>query len=255
MFLHLQASVSVARGMEIHYWWVGLSCVVVMALSRGAHTASLKPAQEHSFDLGQLRCCARPKNSDICPEMSDYIPCTVANDMERREHRINRTVETHTDQGFNPNCSNSIRAVLCEQSFPTCVINSDGSHEVQLPARSTCEEKLGGEGCELLEGSDYIEETCSLYEDTSTNYSVGDCSLPNITLKHCTIDWYLPAWLHQYVKQIDLQLTNTRRDITSKDCWEKFRDARCKSVGRCWALGDRLEHIISTETCNESLSW
>ena len=248
MFLHLL----IAR-MEIHYWWVGLSCLV-MVLSRGAHTASVEPRLEHSFDLGQLRCCARPRDSEICPEMSDYIPCTVANEMERREHRINMTIQNHK----NPvivNCSDNIRHVLCEQSFPTCVIKSDGSHEVHLPARSTCEEKLGGDDCANLQGSTEIEEICSLYENTSTNYSVGDCSLPNITLNHCTIDWYLPAWLHQYVKQIDLQLTNTRSEILDDDCWKDFRDARCKSVGRCWALGDRLEHILSNETCNESLSW
>ena len=109
--------------MEIHYWWVGLSCLV-MALSRGAHTALVEPRREHSFDLGQLRCCARPKDTEICPEMSDYIPCTVANDIERREHRINMTVHSQKTSSFIANCSDNIRYVICEQSLPTCVWES-----------------------------------------------------------------------------------------------------------------------------------
>ena len=243
--------------MEIHYWWVGLA-YLLMALSKGAHAASVEPTREHGFDLGQLRCCARPKYSDICPHISDYIPCTIANDIERREHRIEEAVADHDPSLFDANCSDSIRDILCQQSFPTCVINPDGSHEVQLPARSTCEVKLE-EACEILRESKTLEEICSLYEPTSTNYSVGNCSGSNVVLNHCTVDWYLPAWLHQYVKQIDLELDNalTAGQFTSEDrsCGDKVKNVRCKSVGRCWAQGDRLEHIISIETCNEALSW
>ena len=247
--------------MEIHYWWVGLACLL-MVLSKGAHAASVEPTQpvqEHGFDLGRLRCCPKPRDSDVCPDMiSDFIPCTIANDMERRENRIRQTLASQSPLLFEPNCTRSIREVLCEQNFPTCVINSDDSHEVEVPARSTCEEKLK-EVCEIYRNNPRaIEEMCSLYEPTSTNYSVGNCSVVNVTLNHCTIDWYLPAWLLQYVKQIDVELDNALSDqfiTTSHPCWEKIRDVRCKSVGRCWALGDRLEHIISLETCNETVSW
>ena len=242
--------------MEIHCSWVGLSCLL-MLLSKGAHTASVGPREnvkEHGFDLGPLQCCSRPKDSEICPEISNYIPCTVANDMESRETMISSTVATHP---FEANCSDSIREVLCEQNFPTCVINADGSHEVLLPARSTCKEKIG-EAC----GSalkDVIEATCSLYEAASTNYSVGNCSASNITLNHCTVDWYLPEWIVQYVKKIDVELDNARTVGLLADlddsCWEKLKQVRCKSVGRCWALGDRLERIVSIETCNEALTW
>ena len=237
---------------------------LLMVLMKGAHAASVEPTQpvqEHGFDLGRLRCCPKPRDSDVCPDMiSDHIPCTIANDrdMKRRENRIRETLATHNGNRdvIGSNCTRSVREVLCEQSFPTCVINADDSHEVQLPARSTCEEKLG-EVCQVLPGS-ILEDMCSLYEPTSTNHSVGNCSVVNVTLNHCTIDWYLPAWLLQYVTQIDVELDNALSDqfiTTSHPCWEKIRDVRCKSVGRCWALGDRLEHIISLETCNEALSW
>ena len=238
--------------MEIHYWWVGLSCLV-MVLSRGAHTASVEPRLEHSFDLGQLRCCT-PKRSDVCPDISHDIPCTVVSDMERRESRISQTLGSHQRrQRLSTNCSESIRAVLCETSFPRCVINPDGSHEVQLPARNTCKETV----CETWRETPQVAEICSLYEPTNTTYPVGNCSLPNITgLKHCTIDWYIPAWLVPYVKQIDVELENLQMDLRLNNNslgWKDLKDVRCKSVGRCWALGDRLEHIVSYDLCNETL--
>jgi len=136
------------------------------------------------------------------------------------------------------------------------MINSDGSHEVLLPSGNTCEQKLE-DACPLF-SDEVIDSTCSLYESISANYSVGDCSATNITLNHCTVDWYVPEWILQYVKQIDMELDAARKttlEFLNENCWEKFKAVRCKSVGRCWALGDRLEHIISTETCNEALSW
>ena len=239
--------------MAIHYWWVGLSCLV-MVLSKGARTVSgelptTQAVQEHSFDLGILRCCPKPRDSDVCSYITNFIPCTIANDMERRENRIRETLATHNPALIDPNCTRSIREVLCEQNFPACVVNPDDSHKIKLPAQSTCSKKLW-EVCEILRQRNVIEEICSLYEPTSTKYPVGNCSSSNIVLNHCTVDWYLPAWLLQYVKQIDFELDNIQRWLfgqVNNSCWQKVKDVRCKSVGRCWALGDRLEHIISIE--------
>ena len=224
---------------------------------RGAQAAAVEPTtdEEHDFDLGPLRCCPRPKVSETCPGMSNYIPCTIASEMERRENRISSQLGTFPS--FVENCTESARKILCEQNFPTCEINPDGSHEVLLPSRNACEQKLE-DTCSPWFPDELIEQTCSLYEPTSANYSVRDCSAANITFNHCTVDWYVPEWILQYVKQIDMELDIARSsslEFLNKNCWEKLKAVRCKSVGRCWALGDRLEHIISTETCNEALSW
>ena len=83
--------------MEIHWWWpVGLSVLVIL-ISRVPDTASVEPEVEplRVFDLGPLRCCASPRDSDICPGISEYIPCTIANEMERRENRINSTLASY----------------------------------------------------------------------------------------------------------------------------------------------------------------
>ena len=242
--------------MEIHWWWVGLSTLVIL-ISRVPDTESVEPGVEplSIFDLGPLRCCARPRESNICPGISDYIPCTIASEIERRENRIDGTLATYPSF-IEANCTETVRKILCEQNFPTCVINSDDSHEVLLPAGDACKQTLQ-DVCSIFPLST-IEETCALYEPTSTNYSVGNCSASNITLHHCTVDWYIPEWILQYVKQIDMELGSARSSSLSaldETCWEKFKEVRCKSVGRCWAQDTRLELIISNETCDEAYSW
>ena len=136
------------------------------------------------------------------------------------------------------------------------MINPDGTHKVLLPAGNTCKQSL--QNVCLVFSLPLIEQTCSLYEPTSANYSVRDCSAANITFNHCTVDWYVPEWIQQYVKQIDMELDSARSSSLlslNESCWEKFKEVRCKSVGRCWAEGTRLELIISNETCNEAFSW
>ena len=183
--------------MEINYWWVGLSCTVMFMLSRRTQVAAVEPTtnKEQSFDLGPLRCYARPRISDICPEISAHIPFTIASEMERRENRIDSTLASYPSF-VDANCTETVRKTLCEQNFPTCVINSDGSHEVLLPAQNACKQKLE-DACPWFSDVD-IDAACSLYEHTSTNYSVGNCSAHNITLNHCTVDWYVPEWILQY---------------------------------------------------------
>lgn len=256
---------------NIHNLWVGLSCLLIV----GAHGASVKKRQtveeEHRFDLGLLRCCARPRDSDVCPDLSDYIPCPFVKDMGEREERIRmRLNDYNRSPSLNPlyeNCSRDLGEVLCEQNFPTCVINADGSHEVQFPAKDTCEEKM--ESCPISRRRTPVyKDICSLYEPESTTYSASNCTAPatsGISLTHCTgtvaqtEHWYIPEWGYQYLKQIDLQLDNMRRDELagiSDSCWETVKDFHCRSVGRCWAQGSRLEHINSINTCtNEASTW
>ena len=244
---------------EIHYLWVGLSLLI--SLSKGAHSASVKArevTEEHPFDLGPLRCCRRPKISEVCPDIGEYIPCTVAGEMDSREERIESRVNNY--EGYpntNSNCTDGLREVFCNQNFPTCVINEDGTHEVQLPDQQTCKEKL--DTCpERMKSLRFFIDICSLYESTSTTYSVGNCSASNIALTHCTVDWYIPEWSLQYLKLIDTEL-DTAREIElsglTDSCWEKVKKFRCRSIGRCWAQGDRLEHINSQEDCGSALSW
>ena len=243
--------------------WVGLSCLLILFCD-GVHNASVKARQtvqeEHSFDLGPLRCC-RHRDSDVCPDMSEYIPCPFVNEMEEREEIIRMRLENYDS---NPstnaryeNCSRDLGEVLCEQNFPTCVINADGSHSVEFPAQDTCEQRM--ESCPgFVRVIPVFQDICSLYEPESTTYSVSNCTVPEITLTHCNVDWYLPEWGYQYLQQIDLELDNMLNGELSgisDTCWQKVKDFHCRSVGRCWAQGDRLEQINSINTCHELSSW
>jgi len=239
---------------RIHYLWVGLSCFLIV-LSRGAYSASVRPpdTQEHDFDLGPLQCCPSPR-SEICPNLSDNVPCTVVNDLTARENKINSTLQTFNHPSIDKACYGNIQEILCKQYFPACVVNSDGTHLVQQPARTQCEAKLKSCPAHLVSSSTY----CSLYTNNSVNYSISNCSASvptKLGLDHCTVDWYLPEWIHPYLKKIDEELEATRGVLLTQTCWEKLRDFRCKSVGRCWAQGDRLEHINSIETCQELMRW
>ena len=250
---------------KIHNLWVGLSCLLIV-FCKGAHSASVKERQiveeEHDFDLGPLRCC-RHRDSDVCPSMSELVPCSFVKDMDDREGRIRARMMTYKDLATtNPqhaNCSRDLGEVLCEQNFPTCVINADGSHSVELSAQDTCEQRM--ESCPgYVRRIDVFEDICSLYEPESTTYSVSNCTVPEITLTYCNVDWYLPEWGHQYLQQIDLELDNMLNlngelSGISDTCKQKVKDFHCRSVGRCWAQGDRLERINSINTCHEVSSW
>ena len=244
--------------------WVGLSCLLILFCD-GVHSASVKARQtvqeEHSFDLGPLRCC-RHRDSDVCPDMNEYIPCPFVNEMDEREEIIRVTLENYdsnpSTNTLYENCSRDLGEVLCEQNFPTCVINADGSHSVEFPAQDTCEQRMVS--CPgFVRATSVFQDICSLYEPESTSYSVSNCTAPGITFTHCNdVDWYLPEWGYQYLQQIDLELENMRKDELrglNDICWQKVKDFHCRSVGRCWAQGDRLEHINSINTCNEVSSW
>lgn len=242
---------------EIHYLWVGLSLLI--SLSKGAHSASVKAREvtkEHSFDLGPLRCCPKPNISDVCPEVGEYVPCTVVGDMDSRKERIKSRVDDYARYpNADSNCTDGLREIFCNQNFPTCVINEDGTQEIQLPDQQTCEEKL--DTCpSSMKSLASFQDICSLYEPTSTTHSVSNCSASNIALTHCTVDWYIPEWSHQYLKLIDTEL-DTAREIQlsglTNSCWEKVKKFRCRSIGRCWAQGDRLEHINTAEDCSAAL--
>lgn len=245
---------------HIHSLWVGLSCLLIVLFCKGAHSASVKARQtleeEHNFDLGPLRCC-RHRDSDVCPDIGEYIPCPFVKDMDSREETIRMRMMNYENVGSQyENCSRDLGEVLCEQNFPTCVINADGSHSVEFPAQDTCEQRM--ESCpNFVRQIAIFQDICSLYEPESTTYSVSNCTVPEITLTHCNVDWYLPEWGYQYLQQIDLELDNMRKDELrglSDTCWQKVTDFQCRSVGRCWAQGYRLEHINSINTCHDLVS-
>ena len=242
---------------KIHYWCVGLSCLIV--LSKAPYAVSAETIRENSFDFGPLRCCARPRDSEVCPNLSDRIPCTLATNMTAIEERIlyELTIFGKFSSVYST-CSEGIRDILCKARFPTCVITANGTHQIQLPPRDTCKTKL--DSCPtFLQSNDNIDDMCFLYDSTNTTYSVANCNAHNMTgLSHCTVDWYLPEWLRRFVRKIDEDLGRSRNvDLLSVNtsCWEKIRDFQCQSVGRCWAQGDRLEYINSRETCNEVMRW
>lgn len=131
--------------------------------------------------------------------------------MTGREDNIRRVLQTYEDPALH-NCSEGLREVLCEQNFPTCVINSDESHEVKLPSKDMCEEKVLN-SCPF---NVRALNLCSLYKDTSSNYTVGDCMYVNRTYNHCTINWYLPEWIQQYVQNIDRYLETKLSNVQLK---------------------------------------
>lgn len=241
--------------------WVGLSCLLV--LSKGAYTASVQRREtvEHDFDMGPLRCCPRPRNIEECPNLSDNIPCTMTSEryIAGKVNYITSIIGNYntSEKTVETSCINNLRDILCEQSFLSCVIRDDGTHEVQLPSRNTCQVKLNV--CPV-----HLQDFCMIYERTSdnspaVNYSVASCRAYNITLAYCTIDWYFPEWTYQYVDEIERELDSLRGDLNantvSDDCWRKLVDFRCRSVGRCWAQGDRLEYINSRQDCEEAFAW
>lgn len=245
--------------------WVGLSCLLI--LSKGVYTASVQRREtvEHDFDMGPLRCCPRPRDIEElveeCPNLSDNIPCTMTSE-QYIAGKVNyiRSIISSYNGTVETSCINNLRDVLCEQSFSSCVIGDDGSHEVQLPSRNTCQDKLSVCPSQPVQ----LQDLCMIYERTSdnspaVNYSVASCRAYNITLAYCTIDWYLPEWTYRYVDEIERDLDKLRGVLNSNtisdDCWSKLMNFRCKSVGRCWAQGDRLEYINSRQDCEEAFAW
>ena len=240
--------------------WVGLCCLFIVA--KGAYTASVRPrdnVMEHNFDLGPLRCCPRPRDSEVCPNLADNLPCPYVNadEMDSRESNIRQRLQRLP--GITSNCSDAVREFWCGHHFPTCLINpDDGSHEVQLPARDTCIEQLNV--CPDVEVREHYQNyVCRFYPDYTTNYSIDSCTVMEDTLSHCTVDWYSPEWLQPYLVEIDRQLIDERKTLNNHtvddNCWRDFRDFRCKSLGRCWAQGDRLEYINSLQECQEATRW
>jgi len=244
---------------NIHSCWLGLVFSLVLALS---NAASLKTREnmEHPFDLGALSCCPTPSSDlNVCTDLPEFIPCTVANEMQARENSIKRVFDSLSNLNeVNSTCVEAVKSIQCRQKFPACVTLPSGEREVHF-LLDDCEEQL--ESCPTYLKNSLIQEGLCLISNSS--YPVNNCEASSreqpLNLLHCTIDWYLPEWIHQNLKVINSELNELQNTFTfngaSSSCWAKYRNFRCKSVGRCWAQGDRLEGINTLEDCKEAVRW
>ena len=245
---------------NIHRSWVGLVFSLLLTLSNAA-SLKTRETMEHPFDLGTLSCCPTPRSDvNICTDLPDFIPCTIAHEMEDRENSIKRTFNSLSRlDGVNATCAEAVKNVQCSQKFPACVTLPSGDIEVRFSLQDDCDEQL--DLCPSYLKTSFIQEGLCLISNSS--YPVDNCEASSpeqpLNLLHCTVDWYLPEWIHQYLKVISSELNALHPTFMSNggtdSCWAKYRNFRCQSVGKCWAQGDRLEGINTLEACREAVRW
>jgi len=242
---------------HIHSSWVGLViCSLLVTLSNAASLQTRENQEEHAFDLGTLSCCPTPR-SNTCTNLPDYIPCTVANGMEDTENSIERTFNSLSS--VNATCAETVKNIQCSQKFPACVTLPNGDLEVRFSLQDDCDEEL--ELCPIFLRDSLRKEGLCLISNSSYPMNNCEASSPEqpLNLRHCKVNWYLPEWIHQYLQVIDKELNALEQTFMSNGatdiCWDKYKDFRCQSVGKCWAQGDRLEGINTSEDCSEVVRW
>ena len=243
---------------NIHSCWVGLVVCSLLLTVSNARSLKTREDLEHPFDLGTLSCCPTPRSDiNICTNLPDHIPCTIANEMEDREDNIKRTF--HSLSNRNSTCAEAVKNVQCSKKFPACVTLPNGDLEVRFSLQDDCNEQL--ELCPNYLRESFLQEGLCLISNSS--YPIDNCEASSperpLNLLHCTANWYLPDWIHQYLKVISSELDALHQLFMSSgatnSCWAKYRDFRCQSVGKCWAQGDRLEAINTLEACREVVRW
>lgn len=225
-------------------------------------TSCIADGQTNPFDIGAAYGCALPQvDASVCTV--DYqVPAAVAH------HRIFAikqgivNVSTGSTGGESAECKSAINQVQCARHFPRCTSSEDRvsvvySQQACMQALNTCTDGAVDKGsCEFTVNA--TQGTCK----TVAQFA-AESQIPLTACNKTAQDsyWYVTEWMFAYLRDIDEQLTLSYEDgldeILNKECFERYAQFRCQSIGRCWDQGRRIEihpnNVMSN--CQDILNW
>ena len=218
--------------------------------------------KQHSFDLGPLTSCEVPPSiSSVktqCPNVDYPIPAVVLEDQVFSVAYI-RNILTNidnalisSDENVKSACRQSFTDELCSFYFPRC---SDDHSTVDVSFNCTRAK------AQCPSSNFDFDLFCPKVSPHDGVYPIEPCKMKEeqqVSLDRCAsyVDQALPSWLLVHVKAIEGKAVSGHGLLSGNaECAEMFLNYSCRSIGRCWSQGCRLERVNSKEQCNSTDAW
>ena len=226
-------------------------------------TSCIVNGQTNPFDIGAAFECALPQGDAGACTVDYEVPAAVANHRIFAIKQSMVNVSTASTGGESSQCKSAINQVQCDRHFPRCT-SSEGrvsvvySSQACTQVQQDCSEDAADKGsCEFTVNA--TQSTCK-----TVAQFVAENQMPLTACNKTAQDsnWYVTEWMFAYLRDIDEQLTLSYQDgldeILDKECFERYAQFRCQSIGRCW--GDQRQRIeiypSNTMTnCQDILNW
>lgn len=222
---------------------------------------------QHMFDLGSLTSCTVPPSGSSlarCPNVNYPIPAVALQDEVSHAARIQSTVtalrsaisvSTGYDMSKTEACVQDFTNELCSFFFPRC---SDDHSTVDVSFNCT----RAMEQCPEIQHNFDRDRFCPMVSGFEGVYPIEPCKqkVQRVPLGNCAVavDQTLPTWLAVQVKAIEGYSRAVYEFLDmrpQRDCADMWGNYTCRSVGRCWAQGCRLERTNSKDLCTTLQSW
>lgn len=226
------------------------------------HVISAVGADQNNnpFDIGESRACVQPRDLNVCNFLDYQVPASVAH---HRMAAIRQGLVNNTNtEGETTQCKSAITKIQCQKHFPRCVasegrVTVDYSAETCNQVSDVCTEMI------MEQGSCDFTVNASLGMCKSVSQFVAETQRPLTACNNTAAEdsnWYVTEWMFEYLSDIDEELNSFANGIESlidSVCLEKYFSFRCRSIGRCWDQGKRIEfHPLNTmSNCQEILTW
>ena len=204
---------------------------------------------DNPLDIGLTNSCV-PFQSSVCSELDYLVPEPVANTSDIIDAYISGTLDR---LGVSGECFNGLRDSLCAEAYPRC---NQQEGTVNAMVIQNCTQVIGT--CQPLQLTD---EYCSF---SISHASLHQCKRiadfaenSGYVFKRCNslLTWdteYVTEWMFNYLVEIDKDLDNLFNQVPNginENCRIDYIGFRCRSVGRCWDNGNRIELTQNQGNC------
>ena len=213
---------------------------------------------DNPLDIGSVKSCVSIQ-STMCSSIDYLVPEPIANLAKVIEEVINSTYARVSPDAQSIDCKNGLLESLCNEQYPRCNLE-DKSVNAQVPVNctqrlSTCSSVEFANGYCNFEIVNASLDQCKTVTELAnkTGYVFKQCNrVPDLN------NDYVTEWMFNYLVSIDQDLDEFLSLFqTSEQCTLDYIDFRCRSVGRCWDNGNRIELTRNQTDCmaTRSLDW
>ncbi len=210
------------------------------------------------LDIGSVSSCVHI-NSTICPTIDYMVPESIANLTNVIEEVIASTYARISPAAQTPECSSGLLESLCNQQYPRCnfeekLVNAQIALNCTQRLSTCTSAGLADAYCNFEIVNASLDQCKTIAELTNeTGYVFKRCNRTSALDED-----YVTKWMFNYLVSIDNDVDQILNLFpSSEQCTLDYIDFRCRSVGRCWDNGNRVELTRNQTDCMavRSLDW